>query len=178
MNDMATIRATGLETDIAVVEIGRLMEIEDGPLAEWLTLLRRAGFPPVYPGSPMLSRMVLRPNDRLMLCELHEEDHATLRTLFRGDPQVAVHKRDGWEALTALTPFQEKRGLILIDPPFEQEGEFERMAEGMASVAHRFRAAVQAAWNDIDVPQCGWCGDGLCVACRWPGGHGAAVLHS
>lgn len=129
--------------------VGRLMDITEGPLAEWLSVLRRAGFPPVYPGSPTLARMVLRPNDRLVLCELHEQDHATLRTLFRGDPQVAVHKRDGWEALTALTPFQEKRGLILIDPPFEQDGEFERMAEGMAAVAHRFRAGVQAAWYPI-----------------------------
>jgi 23S rRNA (adenine2030-N6)-methyltransferase len=62
---------------------------------------------------------------------------------------VAVHKRDGWEALTALTPFQEKRGLTLMDPPFEQEGEFGRMAEGMTALAHRFRAGVQAAWYPI-----------------------------
>ncbi|MDQ1080002.1 23S rRNA A2030 N6-methylase RlmJ [Pseudoroseomonas cervicalis] len=93
--------------------------------------------------------MLLRPRDRLVLCELHEEDSATLRTLFRGDPQTAVHKRDAWEALSALTPFAEKRGLVLVDPPFEQEGEFERMAEALATVAHRFRAGVQAHWYPI-----------------------------
>ena len=129
--------------------VGRLMEIETGPLAEWLGLLKRAGFPPHYPGSPSLTRMVLRPEDRLVLCELHEQDFTTLRALFRGDPQVAVHKRDGWEAMTALTPFPEKRGLVLIDPPFEVEGEFERMAMGIAACAHRFRAGVQAAWYPI-----------------------------
>lgn len=129
--------------------VGRLLAIEEGPLAEWLELVRRAGFPPRYPGSPALIRMLLRPRDRLVLCELHEEDSATLRTLFRGDPQTAVHKRDAWEALSALTPFAEKRGLVLVDPPFEQEGEFERMAEALATVAHRFRAGVQAHWYPI-----------------------------
>jgi 23S rRNA (adenine2030-N6)-methyltransferase len=129
--------------------IGRLLEVTEGPLADWLSLVRRAGCPPTYPGSPTLARMLLRPRDRLMLCELHEADHATLRHLFRGDPQVAVHQRNGWEALTGLTPFAEKRGLVLVDPPFEQDGEFARMAEGIATVAHRFRNAVQAAWYPI-----------------------------
>ncbi|WP_159998632.1 23S rRNA (adenine(2030)-N(6))-methyltransferase RlmJ [Roseomonas sp. 18066] len=129
--------------------VGRLLDIADGPLADWIALLKRAGFPPRYPGSPSLVRMLLRPRDRLVLCELHEEDHATLRTLFRGDPQTAVHKRDAWEALTALTPFAEKRGLILVDPPFEVEGEFDRMAEALIAVAHRFRSGVQAHWYPI-----------------------------
>ncbi|WP_419896341.1 23S rRNA (adenine(2030)-N(6))-methyltransferase RlmJ [Roseomonas sp. USHLN139] len=129
--------------------VGRLLDISEGPLADWIALLKRAGFPPRYPGSPSLVRMLLRPRDRLVLCELHEEDHATLRTLFRGDPQTAVHKRDAWEALTALTPFAEKRGLVLVDPPFELEGEFDRMAEALATVAHRFRAGVQAHWYPI-----------------------------
>ncbi|PHK96119.1 23S rRNA (adenine(2030)-N(6))-methyltransferase RlmJ [Pseudoroseomonas rhizosphaerae] len=129
--------------------IGRLLDITEGPLADWLALVRNAGFPPRYPGSPSLVRMMLRPNDRLVLCELHEEDHATLRTLFRGDPQTAVHKRDAWEALAALTPFAEKRGLVLVDPPFEVEGEFGRMAEGLVTLAHRFRAGVQAHWYPI-----------------------------
>ncbi|ONG45273.1 23S rRNA (adenine(2030)-N(6))-methyltransferase RlmJ [Pseudoroseomonas deserti] len=129
--------------------VGRLLDISEGPLADWIALLKRAGFPPRYPGSPSLVRMLLRPRDRLVLCELHEEDHATLRTLFRGDPQTAVHKRDAWEALTALTPFAEKRGLVLVDPPFEVEGEFDRMAEALAAVAHRFRAGVQAHWYPI-----------------------------
>jgi 23S rRNA (adenine2030-N6)-methyltransferase len=81
--------------------------------------------------------------------ELHPEDHAALRARFRGDPQVSVHRRDAWEALRALTPFPERRGLVLLDPPFELEGEFTRLAEGIALVARRFRAAVQAAWYPI-----------------------------
>ncbi|MCI0753974.1 23S rRNA (adenine(2030)-N(6))-methyltransferase RlmJ [Teichococcus vastitatis] len=129
--------------------IGRLLDITEGPLAAWLDLVRRAGFPPHFPGSPALVRMMLRPRDRLVLCELHEDDSAVLRTLFRGDPQTAVHKRDAWEAMTALTPFAEKRGLVLVDPPFEVDGEFERMAEAVSLLAHRFRAGVQAHWYPV-----------------------------
>jgi 23S rRNA (adenine2030-N6)-methyltransferase len=129
--------------------IGRLLDITEGPLADYAALVRDAGAPATYPGSPALVRALLRPGDRLACCELHPEDHATLRALFRGDPQVAVHHRDGWAALKALTPFPEKRGLVLVDPPFEQPGEFERLAAGIALVGQRFRGAVQACWYPV-----------------------------
>ncbi|MFH5924772.1 23S rRNA (adenine(2030)-N(6))-methyltransferase RlmJ [Roseomonas xinghualingensis] len=132
--------------------IGRLETVQDGPLLPWLTLVR--SFPRgTYPGSPALLRAMLRApeqaNDHLALCELHPEDHATLRAAFRGDGQVSVHWRDAYEALTALTPFPERRGLVLMDPPFEAEGEFGRMAEGMAGLSRRFRGAIQAAWYPV-----------------------------
>ncbi len=130
--------------------IGRLLDGPEEPaLADYLALVRAAGAPALYPGSPALVRALLRPGDHLLACELHPEDHALLRARFRGDAQVAVHLRDAWEALRALTPFPEKRGLVLVDPPFEQEGEFDRMAAGVALVNHRFRAAVQACWYPI-----------------------------
>ncbi|MCO6415889.1 23S rRNA (adenine(2030)-N(6))-methyltransferase RlmJ [Siccirubricoccus sp. KC 17139] len=129
--------------------IGRLLDIGDGPLADYVALCREFGAPAAYPGSPALTRALLRQGDRLMACELHPEDHALLRARFRGDAQVAVHKRDGWEALRALTPFPEKRGLILIDPPFEQEGEFDRMVEALALLAKRCRFLPVACWYPI-----------------------------
>ncbi len=131
--------------------IGRLLEdrAPPPPLEDYLGLVRAAGAPAAYPGSPALIRALLRPGDRLLCCELHPEDHAALRARFRGDAQVAVHHRDGWEALRALTPFAERRGLVLVDPPFEREGEFERLAEGIALVHRRFRAGIQACWYPI-----------------------------
>ncbi len=127
--------------------IGRLLEgSAPPPLADYLALVRAAG---CQPGSPLLIRALLRPQDRLACCELHPADHAALRARFRGDPQVAIHLRDGWAALRALTPFPERRGLVLVDPPFEQDGEWDRMDAGIALVAHRFRAAVQACWYPI-----------------------------
>ena len=129
--------------------IARLLGVTEGPLADNLSLVRAAGAPAAYPGSPALVRALLRPGDHLVCVERHPEDHAALRARFRGDGQVSVHHRDAWEALRALTPFPERRGLVLLDPPFEQEGEFTRLAEGIALVSRRFRAAVQAAWYPI-----------------------------
>lgn len=129
--------------------IARLAPHDDPALASYLALVRAAGFPGAYPGSPALVRALLRPGDRLVLCELHPEDHATLKARFRGDPQVAVHRRDAWEAITGLTPFPERRGLVLLDPPFEQEGEFDRLATALATLRHRFRAAILAAWYPV-----------------------------
>lgn len=129
--------------------IGRLLGVEGGPLADYVSLARAAGAPARYPGSPALVRALLRPEDRLACVELHPEEHAALRARFRGDPRVAVHRRDGWEALRALTPFPERRGLVLVDPPFEVPGEFGRLAEGLALVSRRFRGAVQAAWYPV-----------------------------
>ena len=127
----------------------RLAESTNPALAPFLEALRQAGFPSFYPGSPALIRAALRPQDRLMAVELHPEDHARLKAHFKRDTQVAVHKRDAWEALRALTPFPEKRGLVLIDPPFEQEGDYGRITDAMAMMRHRFRAAIIAAWYPI-----------------------------
>lgn len=129
--------------------IGRLLGTAGPALTDYVAQCRKAGIPATYPGSPALIRALLRPQDRLAACELHPEDYATLYAAFRRDPQVAVHRRDGWEALKALTPFPEKRGLILIDPPFEREGEFDRLVDALALLAHRFRAGVVACWYPI-----------------------------
>jgi len=127
----------------------RLADIAEGPLAPYLAAVRALGFPAAYPGSPALIRAVLRPQDQLTCCELHPEEHAALRRLFAGDPQTSVHRRDAYEALRALTPFPERRGLVLLDPPFEQDGEFDRLAAGLAEANRRFRAAILAAWYPI-----------------------------
>ncbi len=128
---------------------GRLADVVDGPLLPFVDALRAAGFPARYPGSPALVRAALRPGDRLVCCELHPEDHAALRTHFARDAQVAVHRRDAWEAIRALTPFPEKRGLVLIDPPFEREDEFTRLVGAIAELNRRFRAGIVAAWYPV-----------------------------
>jgi 23S rRNA (adenine2030-N6)-methyltransferase len=115
-------------------------------LEGYLGLVRSFG---LYPGSPMLARALLRPEDRMACCERHPEEHAALRALFRGDPQVAVHQRDGWESLRALLPPKQKRGLVLIDPPFEEPREFERLVAGLRLARARFPTGVLAAWYPI-----------------------------
>jgi 23S rRNA (adenine2030-N6)-methyltransferase len=127
----------------------RLADVQEGPLLPFVAALRAQGFPARYPGSPALIRAALRQGDRLLCCELHPEDHAALRAHFARDGQVAVHRRDAWEAIRALTPFAEKRGLVLIDPPFEQEEEFTRLVDAVAELHRRFRAGILAAWYPV-----------------------------
>jgi 23S rRNA (adenine2030-N6)-methyltransferase len=117
-----------------------------GVLEDYLARVRGLG---LYPGSPELTRSLLRPDDRLACCELHPEELVSLRRLFRGDNQVAVHQRDGWEALKALLPPVQKRGLVLIDPPYEDHLEFAHLAQGLALARGRFGAGVLAAWYPI-----------------------------
>jgi 23S rRNA (adenine2030-N6)-methyltransferase len=126
--------------------IARLLDDPPAPLADYAG---QVGSLDRYPGSPALIRSLLRPDDRLACCELHPEDAANLRRSFAGDRQVSVHHRDGWEALGALLPPKERRGLILVDPPFEDPQEFTELAAGLAKGYARFRTGVFAAWYPI-----------------------------
>jgi 23S rRNA (adenine2030-N6)-methyltransferase len=126
--------------------IARLLDDPPAPLADYLALVGRLG---LYPGSPALIRALLRTGDRLACCELHPEDRAVLKQRFAHDLQVAVHRRDGWEAVGALLPPRERRGLVLIDPPYEQPEEFVRLAAALRTGYARFRAGVFAAWYPI-----------------------------
>lgn len=108
----------------------------------------------VYPGSPLLASLVMREQDRGIVCELQEDEAAALKALFRGDPRFAVHCRDGYEALKALTPPQQKRGLVLIDPPFEaQVAEFAAIEAALADALERWPNAIYAIWYPIKLRQ-------------------------
>jgi len=133
-------------TQEARAGILRLLDADPEPLAPYLTLVRRLG---VYPGSPSLTEALLRPGDRLACCELHPEDGSELKHLFARNPAVAVHRRDGWEALRGLLPPKQKRALILIDPPYERPDEFDALAKGLAMGHSRFPTGVFAAWYPI-----------------------------
>ncbi len=126
--------------------IGRILGEPPAVLADYAGLVERLG---LYPGSPQIIRALLRPGDRLAACELHPEDAASLRRLFARDPLVSVHHRDGYEAVRALLPPAEKRGLVLFDPPFEQPGEWDRLLDALKAGGRRFGPAVYAAWYPI-----------------------------
>lgn len=102
-----------------------------------------------YPGSPFLSAALLREEDRLIACELHPEDGETLRRRFRGDDRVSIHKRDGYEAVGALLPPTPRRGLLLIDPPFEQTDEAQTLAKACATALHRWPQGTVMVWYPI-----------------------------
>lgn len=106
-----------------------------------------------YPGSPLIARRLMRSQDHLIANELHPEDCANLRMLFRRDPAAKVLALDGWVAVRSLLPPPERRGVVLIDPPFEAEDEFSRLAQGLAEGLQRFAGGVFIAWYPIKDPK-------------------------
>lgn len=105
--------------------------------------------PRFYPGSPMIARHLARRVDRLTLTELHPADARSLSALFAGDVQVKVIELDGWLALKSFLPFKERRGLILVDPPYEARDEFERLVAGLVEAHRRFATGVYMLWYPI-----------------------------
>ena len=106
-----------------------------------------------YPGSPELARRLLRPADALIVNELHPDDHAELLDLFIRDAQVKVLQLDAWVAVKALLPPKERRGLVLIDPPYEETGELARLARGLAQALKRFATGTFVLWYPVkDMP--------------------------
>ena len=135
--------------------IARVLDADDLPplLRRYVEAVRAcdAGTPLTrYPGSPWLAQYALRTQDRALLCELLPEEAATLRSQLAGDARMHVHQRDGYEALAALLPPPEKRGLVLIDPPYEaQEDEFRSIRRGLEQALTRWPQATCAVWYPI-----------------------------
>jgi 23S rRNA (adenine2030-N6)-methyltransferase len=146
-----------LRTDEAAQGVLRLSGDADlpAPLQRYLQLVRAfddnsIGELRQYPGSPLLARALLREQDRAILCELQPDEAAALKLALRGDARCAVHQRDGYAALKALLPPPQKRGLVLIDPPFEaQAGEFELIQRALIDALVRWPNAIHAVWFPI-----------------------------
>ncbi len=102
-----------------------------------------------YPGSPLIARKLLRKQDRLSLTELHPSDVEQLRKLFAGDYQVRVNELDGWLALGGHLPPKEKRGLVLVDPPFEETDEFEKLQQGLAEAHKKWATGTYCLWYPV-----------------------------
>jgi 23S rRNA (adenine2030-N6)-methyltransferase len=107
------------------------------------------GKPKRYPGSPRLVRAALRPGDRFVACELHPEEALALKREFAGDRAVEVRQADGYKALKALLPPVERRGLVVIDPPFEVTDEVERLLRALRQGVRRFATGCYAIWYPI-----------------------------
>lgn len=103
----------------------------------------------VYPGSPLLARSFLRPQDRLVACELEPAAAAALAASLRGDRRAKAVAIDGWTALAAYVPPPERRGLVLVDPAFEDAGDFARLAEGLAAAHRKWPTGIYLAWYPI-----------------------------
>ncbi len=108
-----------------------------------------AASPRLYPGSPLLALALMRSDDRLIANELHPEDAALLAHAIGRDRRGKVLELDGWQALKATLPPKERRGVVLIDPPFEEPGEFHRLTQGLAAAKQRFATGTFILWFPI-----------------------------
>jgi len=99
-----------------------------------------------YPGSPLIARGLLRPQDRLVACELEPKARKALIDALRRDEQARVVDLDGWMALPAFVPPKERRGLVLIDPPFEAKDEFERLGEAFSTAFTKWPTGIYVIW--------------------------------
>jgi 23S rRNA (adenine2030-N6)-methyltransferase len=102
-----------------------------------------------YPGSPRIAHDLLRPDDRMVLTELHPADHALLKAEFTADRRVAVHHADGYASLKAFLPPPERRGLVLLDPAYELKSEFDRLVEAIRLIHRRWAGGIVAVWYPI-----------------------------
>ncbi|MFN3869438.1 MAG: 23S rRNA (adenine(2030)-N(6))-methyltransferase RlmJ, partial [Hyphomicrobiaceae bacterium] len=142
--------------------IGRLLGAELSPaataiVAPYLAIVRRyvgernepAAATRRYPGSPLIARELLRSGDVLVANELHTEDRAGLEQTFFRDSQVKVLGLDGYLVAKSTLPPKERRGLVVIDPPFEVAGEFDRLHAAMMEVHRRFAGGIQLIWYPV-----------------------------
>lgn len=129
----------------------RLGEPAEAILAPWRSVLAELG-DGLYPGSPEIVRRLARPGDRLRLCEKHPKDAASLMRAMGRDRRVKAVEIDGWTALGAWLPPPERRGLVLIDPPFEEAGEHRRMEEAFLKALRVWPTGTFALWRPVKDP--------------------------
>ena len=137
--------------------IGRLAAAELAPqvrelIAPYLDVVTgfNRGTPIItYPGSPALARALLRRQDRLTACELESGAARTLADQLGGDLRIKVIAIDGWTALKAYVPPKERRGLVLIDPAFEQPDEFTRLADALIAAHRKWPTGIYQLWYPI-----------------------------
>jgi len=149
--------------DLRKVEAEKTAEYTQGIGAIWM----KRGLPPAlkdyrdcvraacglnlvaYPGSPWFAAHLLRPSDRIALCELHPADRVQLERTFQSSPNVFVYPEDGWQKSLALIPPLERRGLVLIDPSYEIKDEYGQVVEHLQRLHRKFATGVYAIWYPI-----------------------------
>lgn len=132
--------------------VGRIMQSEAPALAAYRAAVRadnRGDDLRSYPGSPAIARARLRPDDKLLCVERHPEEAEALRATLAGDRRARVYEEDGWAALRSFLPPTPRRGLVLIDPPFERPGEDQRLFDALADGLRRWAGGVFALWRPI-----------------------------
>lgn len=102
-----------------------------------------------YPGSPLIAQHAMRQQDRAALCELHPEEAARLKKIIKDDKRFAIHHMDGFQSLKAFLPPKEKRGFVLIDPPYEKTNEREMICDALKQGLQKWPQGTYAIWYPL-----------------------------
>ncbi len=141
-----------VKTGEAALGIGRAA-LPPGPYADAVAATRAAHGPDAYPGSPFVAWHLLRPQDRLVLMELHPAEYRALRAAFggvpAGGPEVALHRRDGFEGVLALSPPNPRKGLVLIDPSYEVKSDYDTVPAFVSRLLSKWPEAVVLVWYPL-----------------------------
>lgn len=105
--------------------------------------------PDAYPGSPWLCRQAMRAEDRLIAAELHPHTHKKLAAVLGRDQRCKALAIDGWNALRGNVPPKERRGLVLIDPPFEEKDEFATLETEFTAAHRKWPTGTYALWYPV-----------------------------
>jgi len=145
---------TAKKTAEYVNGIGRLWDCCNAPaeVSDYLSVIRHFnpnGLPHHYPGSPAITHHLLRPRDRMVLCELHGSEVPHLTTLFKGDRRVQIQHQDGYKGLAAYLPPKERRGLVLIDPSYEVKDEYSQVVKAIKEAHRRWASGTYAIWYPL-----------------------------
>jgi len=136
-----------LRTKEAESGIVRLGDVSEGPpaLLEYLALVRGMG-EGIYPGSPLIAARLKRSSDRLVAIEKHPEEEEALARVLKPFPRARAIHADGYRTLPSLLPPPERRGIVLIDPPYERETEFSDLTRAVAEGLRRFATGTFVVW--------------------------------
>ena len=119
------------------------------PYLEAVAACNPTGSLRAYPGSPLIAQHLLRSQDRLIACELEPKSFAMLESVLRGDRRAKALAIDGWTAIGAFMPPKERRGLVVVDPPFEDRADFSRLAETLATAHRKWSTGIFILWYPI-----------------------------
>ena len=158
-NDLTTSEAqrggewqAGIGRLLAAVAAGEVPDRTAALLKPYLDVigaLNERGSFRIYPGSPALTRAFLRGDDRLIACEVEAKAAAQLERHLRNDGRIKVIAIDGWAAMTAYVPPPERRGLVLVDPPYEEEADFHRLSHALGLAHRKWATGIYALWYPI-----------------------------
>jgi len=138
--------------------IARIWQQDDLPaeLASYISCIKALnpnGMLRYYPGSPLIARHLLRADDKLNLTELHPSDYPLLRNEFQKDDRARTERTDGYQQLKSKLPPPSRRGLILIDPPYEIKSDYQAVVKGIQEGYKRFGTGIYALWYPVVLRQ-------------------------